>query len=91
MLSLKQLQDVCLAHVRDSSTCRYCATDEDDPNKYFCAKKSKDKDQIDAEINDEIDAMKSQGLDPYKQNHPLGDNCPGYPILKHIIQGYDQI
>lgn len=90
MLSLKQLQDVCLAFSNDSRKCRYCAVDEDDPSKYFCMKKSKDRDQIDAEINDEIDDMKKRGLDPYKQNHPLGDNCLGYPILKHITQGYDQ-
>ena len=45
-------------------------------------------------IDDEIDAyaesMNLKGKNIYADNLPLGDNCGGYPMLRHIEQGYDQ-
>jgi hypothetical protein len=90
MLSLKQLQNVCLAFSNGSGKCRYCGVDDDDSTKYFCNKKTKDKSEIDAELVEHMRDLRSRGIDPYKQDIPLGDNCPGYPILRSIQQGYDQ-
>jgi hypothetical protein len=89
-LSLKQLQNYCLYHVDDSSKCRYLAQDDNDPNIWFCLKKSARKAETDDEIVEYVKEFKSKGLDPYKQDVPLGDNCSGYPILRYKIQGYDQ-
>lgn len=69
--------------------CRYLAHDDNDPNIWYCQKKNK-KSEIDDEINEFIKEQKSKGVDPYSVNVPLGNNCEGYPILKHIVQGYDQ-
>ena len=90
MLSKKQLTDVCLAFSRSHKCCRYLAQDETEYGKYYCMKKSPKKVQIDVEIEDFIRDAKKKGKDPKKDNLPLGDNCGGYPILRHIEQGYDQ-
>lgn len=90
MLSLKQLQDVCLLHTNSHRKCRYLAQDDDDPYKYYCVKKSSKKVDIDDETEDHFKECKKKGTDPYVQGVPLGDNCDGYPILKHIEQGYDK-
>lgn len=88
-LSQKQLKDVCLAHDNTSDKCRYLAQDDTDWNKYYCLKLSGKKSEIDVETDDFIKDMRRKGKDPYKENAPLGDNCNGYPVLKHISQGYD--
>lgn len=85
-LSLKQLDNICLWKSNDFRHCRYLATED---NMWFCLKKSFRKAEIDEEINEEINSIKKKGNDPKKQGFPLGDNCQGYPILRHIKQGYD--
>jgi hypothetical protein len=89
-LSLRQLQDVCLINANDSRTCKYAARDEKDHSLWFCLKKSSKKAEVDDEVEDELKNLKKKGLDPKRQRMPLGDNCAGYPILRHIKQGYDQ-
>ena len=80
MLSLKHLVDVCLLGSSNKiKTCRYLRNDELDENKWYCQKlqpnsKSKIDKQVDCDSGSEI---------------PCGNNCPGYPLLKHITQGYD--
>lgn len=88
-LSKKQLTDKCLAFQNTSSKCRYCAQDDDDWNKHYCLKKSSQKADCDVEVESFIRETRKKGNDPYKEMFPLGDNCPGYPITKHIEQGYD--
>lgn len=90
MLSLKQLSDVCLYNTDDSDRCRYLARDDTDTTKWYCVKKSSKKSTIDDEVADFLKNMEKKGLDPRKQGVPLGDNCDGYLILKHVSQGYDQ-
>ncbi len=88
MLSPKQLKDVCLLggnHLQ----CRYLAQD-DDQSKWFCLKKSSRKQEIDEEIVEHLKELNKKGIDPIKQGIPLGDNCSGYPILKHKEQGFDK-
>lgn len=89
MLSLKQLDDVCLVSDKGSGRCRYLTQDEVDPQKFYCLKLSPKSKKIDEEINSFIDTMKLKGRDPYAENLPFGDNCGGYPFLRHLQQGYD--
>ena len=89
-LSLKQLKDVCMLYSGDHRRCRYLAQDDTDTTKWYCLKKSSKKYDIDDESQEFLKDLKKKGLDPRKQGIPLGDNCAGYPILKHIDQGYDK-
>lgn len=82
-LTSKQLKDICLLNHPDRSrTCRYLHQDELDEGKWYCQK-----------LRSEAKAKIDTNLDPLKNrasvNVPMGDNCPGYPLLKHIEQGYD--
>lgn len=91
MLSLKQLNDVCLCYDGTHERCRYLEQDEDDWNKFFCLKKNaKKKKDIDDMMLTFLEKCKKAGKDPTKENIPLGDNCNGYLKLKHVQQGYDK-
>lgn len=75
-LSLNQLNDICLLNSEDSSkTCRYLKNDELEEDKWYCQK-------LNISMKNKID--KNIGNLRFK-----GDNCSGYPLLKHIAQGYD--
>lgn len=87
MLSLKQIQDFCLAFANDSTKCRYL---DDDGKNYYCLKKSSKKIDLDEEVEEFFKECATKGVDPYQQNIPLGDNCSGYIYLKSKEQGYDQ-
>lgn len=88
MLSLKQLQDVCLS-LQGSNECRYLASDGT-TNNYVCLKKvAAKKDAIDKQVDKFIDKARRNGQDPYAMNRPLGNNCKGYPALTTKKQGYD--
>lgn len=89
MLSQKQLRDVCLLYDPTYKKCRYIAVDENDYSKYYCLKKTAKAQDIDVELDDFIRDARKKGKDPRKDNVPLGDNCKGYPLLRHITQGYD--
>jgi hypothetical protein len=88
-LSKKHLNDVCLLYHGGSDQCRYL---EEDPNTwtFHCLKQRPGrKHAIDVDVTRLIDECRRKGLDPDDQGFPLGDNCDGYPILKHKEQGYD--
>lgn len=88
MLSKKQLLNICMLG-SGSKTCRYLGTDDDDPSKYVCLKLASDKKRIDSKIVDKT--AKTGGVLPtHMANWPMGNNCEGYPLLKHIEQGYDK-
>lgn len=89
MLSLKQLKDVCLVNDNTFSKCRYLSQDENDYTKWYCLKRTAKALDIDAELDDFVRECRKKGRDPRKENVPLGDNCAGYPLLRHINQGYD--
>lgn len=86
MLTLKQIEDVCL-YGEDSAQCRYLT--EDDSGKFYCIKQTGQRSEIDKEVAEFIKKQKSQGLDPYNSGIPLGDNCSGYMFFRHKKQGYD--
>ena len=88
-LSKGQVSDVCLLG-QGTQQCRYLAEDDVDRNMFYCLKKSKDKkDKIDVEVSSLVKDLKRRGKDIDAQNIPVGNNCGGYIILKHVEQGYD--
>ena len=89
MLSDKQLRDVCLAYDNSWKRCRFLSNDDDDFDVYHCMKKGNKKSEINVEIDIFIQETRKKGKDPYKENIAMGDNCSGYPVLKHTLQGYD--
>ena len=89
MLSLKQLENVCLLRDNDAGTCRYLAQDDNDTTKFYCLKKRPERNMIDQKVAQYIDDCKAKGIDPYTGSIAIGDNCAGFALLKHVIQGYD--
>jgi len=93
MLSLKQLEDVCLVgagwqNVPVYKQCIYLNASW--PNSYCLKKNLVSKKNIEAQVLSHLKDCKKMGIDPKDANVPLGDNCDGYPKLKHIEQGYDK-
>lgn len=90
MLSLKQLEDVCLVNSTNSDRCRYLTQDENDSGKFYCMKLSSRRDNIEEEVEEYLIEMRRLGRDPHRDNLPLGDNCQGYPLFRNLEQGYDK-
>lgn len=94
-LTNKQLDDICLINRHNfdgplsAKACRYCCVDDLDSTKFYCAKKTSKKASIDTEVKEQLEKWKKSGADPKIQGCALGDNCPGYPVLKYVDQGYD--
>lgn len=81
-LTLNQLQDVCLLdHPDKSRVCRYLISDELDENKWYCQKL-----RPNIKLTIDHDVFLSKKINA---NIAQGDNCPGYPFLRNIQQGYD--
>jgi hypothetical protein len=86
-LSARHLQDVCLLGEADKNkTCRYLRNDDLDESKWYCQKLQQ---RIKSKIDKNILAMKERVGSSLSINMPSGDNCSGYPLLKHVVQGYD--
>lgn len=82
-LTPNQLKDICLLNHSDrSKTCRYLHQDELDESKWYCQKLRPD---TKAKIDKNLEPLRDRAA----VNVPMGDNCFGYPLLKHIDQGYD--
>ena len=92
MISDKHLCDVCLVQYGNVNTCRYIDQDAADA-KWYCLKHRKhDREIIDETIDEFLfECLKKGIVDPTSAPNapPLGDNCSGYPICRHILQGYD--
>ena len=89
MLSEKQLENVCLLNCKTYEKCRYLKQDENDYTKFYCQKLMAEGRQLDKDLETFVELTTKFGKDPRKDNVPMGDNCSGYPVLKHIKQGYD--
>ena len=89
MLSRNQLRNVCLqGHGHEA--CRYLARDDVDYSICLCSKlRPKEKKDIDDHISRLIAEAKSNGHS-ISLIQSCGNNCAGYPVLKHIEQGYDK-
>jgi hypothetical protein len=84
-LSNRHLTDVCLLHHADASlTCRYLCNDELDDSKWYCQKLRKEAKKI---VDEDLSRMSEKHR--HRSGIPSGDNCKGYPLLKHIQQGFD--
>ena len=90
MLSKKQLQDVCLNNDTTYKKCRFIGQDENQYGIFYCMKQSSSAIEINQEVDDFVKECRKRGKDPKAENMPLGNNCQGYPILRHIEQGYDK-
>lgn len=90
MLSQKQIKDVCLGYDPTYKRCRYLTNDDEDHTKFYCLKKTATAQEIDVELSEFVSGEFKKGKDPRATNFPMGDNCPGYPVFRHILQGYDQ-
>lgn len=88
MLSLKQVTNVCMQY-QGSSQCRYLEQDRSDYKKCYCKKQTSDKVILDELIKEHWEDCKKKGINPAKTSDAQGDNCPGYPFLADILQGYD--
>jgi hypothetical protein len=84
-LTNRHLGEVCLLHHPDpTKTCRYLVNDELDPEKWYCQKlRPAAKRHIDIVIS--ASSRKSRA----RLGVASGDNCEGYPLLKHVDQGFD--
>lgn len=84
-LTIRHLGEVCLLHHPDATkTCRYLVNDELDPDKWYCLKMRPDSKR---QIDDSISASSRKSR--IRSGVPSGDNCEGYPLLKHMPQGFD--
>lgn len=90
MLTKKHLHDVCLLYSGDSNRCRFLTQDESNYLQWHCLKLTARKNDIDVEVNTFIRDSRRKGQDPTKQGLPLGDNCDGYPVMRHTEHGYDK-
>lgn len=88
MLSNKQLNDVCLAYSKDSSSCRYLSIHN---GAYHCCKLHLGtKKMLDEKVESIHKFHKSRGEDPKDSLLPIADNCKGYVYgLNYVQQGYD--
>ena len=89
MLSQKQLADVCLLYTGNERQCRYLEEDGRTWDWHCTKLRAVTKNKRDATCATFLSECQTKGIDPQKQGVPLGDNCSGYPILKHLEQGYD--
>jgi hypothetical protein len=55
--------------------------------RFYCLKKSAKKKVVDAELDEILKTLKNKGKDAHKQGIPLGNNCPGFILLKNKKQG----
>lgn len=86
-LTLNQLEFVCLFNDKDGNKCRYLAYDQDNnSNDWICLKKTSKKIKIDKQVEDFITNNKNYKF-LMNEIPPLGDNCKGFPVMKHLQQG----
>ena len=88
MLSLKQIENVCLINDDTGKKCKYLTVNySNNQNYYTCLKLSEaSKKIIDEQVKIYSDFYKNSKL---VKLPPLGDNCAGYKISLYVEQGYD--
>jgi|APGre2960657373_1045057.scaffolds.fasta_scaffold01449_13 hypothetical protein len=83
-LSELHVLHVCDVTSPDQNACRYLSEDMLYNNVYQCLKLTGQKRIIDESINEYL------AKNNLTQKLSLGDNCCGYPILRHKTVGYDK-
>ena len=89
MLTNSHLNDVCLLYNDSGNQCRYLGEDRQNWAWHCLKHHPTKKTEIDVEIKKMLDECSKKGSDPHAQGLSCGDNCSGYPRLKHMRQGYD--
>ena len=82
-LSDLQVLHVCKTSNSTKSPCRYLSEDDIIQGAYQCLKLSAQKQFIDEAVSNYMHTNK------FEDDVPVGDNCPGYPILRHALVGFD--
>ena len=83
-MPLSKLQVINVCQPKDGVVCRYLSEDEFDSDIYFCLKKTSRKSVIDEMVEKSTKGKKNTS------DMPIGDNCKGYPLLRHVEVGYDK-
>ena len=84
-LTNRHIEEVCLLHQMDmTKTCRYLVCDDLEDGKWYCQKM---RSETKARIDGEISTLDKASL--VKLGIPAGDNCEGFPLMKHMMQGFD--
>lgn len=87
-LTSLQVLNVCKYHEASAESCRYVLIDDHDQGKFYCAKLSLTKKKnIDERVAQYYSDCYTKNVDPLDGGAPLGNNCPGFPIMKHLNQG----
>jgi hypothetical protein len=68
--------------------CRYLSEDEIKDGVFQCKKLSPEKIIIDEEVDEYLRRKRNYGRN--ENDYSLGDNCKGYPVLRHKEVGYDK-
>lgn len=88
MLSEKHVQDVCLFDGISPDCCRYCDYDAE-ADCFHCVKLTPAKGRIDKRLAEIMEEADQNGVNIYDTGEAVGDNCPGFPFLRHVKQGFD--
>ena len=83
-LTQLQIVHVCKINSDSNDTCRYLSEDSLNTTVYQCLKLTGQKKFIDESVDD---YLKRQVYNDDKV--PLGNNCQGYPVMRHKQVGYD--
>jgi len=86
-LSELHVLNVCKKNAGDKE-CRYLSSDGIDDDVFQCLKLTTQKKTIDDMVEKHADKKGSAGYF-FQNDPPLGDNCQGYPVLRHKIIGFD--
>lgn len=85
-LSYQHVLHVCKLNC-GKEECRYLNEDELTRNNFQCMKLSPQKESIDESVEY---AKNNKEQKKKYETYGFGDNCKGYPVLRHKIVGYDQ-
>ena len=83
MLSDNHLEKVCM-YGSGTKQCRFL--DNLNTGDCVCLKQTPQAITINSKVNTHIQSRKAKQLKPAI---PVGNNCSGYTMLKHVLQGYD--
>ena len=89
MLTNLHLNDVCLLYNNTGNQCRYLEEDHQSWLWHCLKHNANKKNDLDDQIRQMLADCLNKGIDPQAQGMACGDNCSGYPKLKHVAQGYD--
>lgn len=88
MLSNAHLKSVCNLG-KGQSQCMFL--EEEKLGSFFCMKLTGERRRIEEQVKDSYERLLSQGINPKDIVIPMADNCPGFIVLRTVIQGFDVV